>query len=109
MTDACKSSITHSSCHQGTVPSLAYKITKNKVCFLPFLLMAGYSRGKSLLSELDFIYEQGYSKTLSCCRVMGIVKEYSHAWRIGENGIDLSLCFTMQESYNTSYTEELEH
>lgn len=72
--------------------------------------MAEYSRGKSLLSQLDFIHEQGYSKTLSCCRVMRIVKEYSHARRIGENGIgDLSLCYTMQESYNTSYTKELEH
>lgn len=38
---------------------------------------------------------------------MGIVKEYSHAKRIGENGIgDLSLCYTMQESYNSSYTKE---
>lgn len=81
MTVAGKDSRTHSSCHQGTVPSIAHEITKNKVCFVPFLLMAEYSRGKSLLSQLDFIYEQGYSKTLSCCRVMGIVKEYSHANR----------------------------
>lgn len=25
---------------------------------------------------------------------------------IGENGIDLSLCYTIQESYNTNYRKE---